>query len=101
MSDRVTAVRGDLVFCTGDPRAGDFVHVEDGIVVSRDGDIVANGPAHRIVPTLPADAEIAHYPGCLVAPGFVDAHVHYAQTEMIGTPGGRLVSIAVCFHHMM
>ena len=38
MSDRVTAVRGDLVFCTDDPRAGGFVHVEDGIVVSRGGE---------------------------------------------------------------
>ena len=91
MSDRVTAVRGDLVFCTDDPRADGFVHVEDGIVVSRGGDIIANGPAHRIVPTLPDDAEVVHYPGCLIAPGFVDAHVHYAQTEMIGTPGGRLL----------
>ena len=31
------AVRGDLVFCTDDPRVGGFVHVEDGIVVSRGG----------------------------------------------------------------
>ena len=91
MSDRVTAVRGDLVFCTGDPRAGGFVHVEDGMVVFRGGAIIASGPAGPIASSLPAGAQVAHYPGCLIAPGFVDAHVHYAQTEMIGTPGGRLL----------
>jgi len=60
--------------------------VRDGIVVIRDGVIERVGPASE-APGL----EAAHYPGCLIAPGFIDAHVHYVQTEMIGTPGGRLL----------
>jgi guanine deaminase len=88
----VTAVRGDLVYCTGDPREpGGLVHVPDGVVVARDGVITAVGPARELLPGLPKDAEIAHYPGCLVAPGFIDAHVHYVQTAMIGMHSTQLL----------
>jgi guanine deaminase len=87
MSQRVTAVRGDLVSFVDD----EFVHVPDGVVVSPGGDIFNGGPATDNLKKLPPDTEVSHYPGCLVAPGFVDAHVHYAQTDMIGTPGGRLL----------
>ncbi len=79
------AVRGDLVTCTSDRS---LVHVRDGIVVLRDGVIERVGPASEL---LSPDLDVAHYPDCLIAPGFIDAHVHYVQTEMIGTPGGRLL----------
>ena len=31
------------------------------------------------------------YPGCLIAPGFVDTHVHYVQTGMIASYGTQLL----------
>jgi guanine deaminase len=94
-TERVTAIRGTLVYCTGDPFLAEprsvFVHEPDGIVVCRNGVIEAAGPAAAIAASLPAEVEIAHYPGCLIAPGFVDTHVHYVQTGMIGAPGGQLL----------
>jgi guanine deaminase len=91
----LTAIRGDLLYCVDDPaRAGTeraLVHVPDGLVVTRGGRIVAVGPAAERLGELPAGVEVAHYPGCLVVPGFVDAHVHYVQTAMIGAYGADLL----------
>ncbi|MEP7028614.1 MAG: guanine deaminase [Candidatus Eisenbacteria bacterium] len=94
-SPDVTAIRGDLLYCTEDPAVAGpgraLEHVPDGLVVSQGGVITALGPAADLLATLPPGSPVAHYPGCLVAPGFVDAHVHYAQTEMIGTFGAQLL----------
>lgn len=90
-----TAVRGDLAYFTGDPFTSPleecFVHVPDGMVVMRDGRITAVGRAADLAPGLPAGTRVDHHPGCLVGPGFIDAHVHYAQTGMIASHGGRLI----------
>lgn len=89
------AIRGDLVYFTGDPfldypsRA--FVHERDGIVLVKNGLIEAAGPAEKIKPLVPAGLAIDHYPGCLISAGFVDTHIHYVQTGMIGAPGGQLL----------
>lgn len=91
----VSAVRGRIVTCTGDPfLAGaepSLSDESDGVVVIHDGRIAATGPAADILPTLPADTPIAHYPGCLISPGFIDTHVHYTQTGMIGAYGAQLL----------
>lgn len=87
----VTALRGTLVTCRDDPFLGDpeLVIETDGLVVCRDGTIVAAGPADRV--PLPAGAAVTHYPHCLIVPGFVDTHVHYPQTGMIAAPGRQLL----------
>ncbi len=89
------AIRGDLIYFTDDPFLSDpaksFVHERDGIVLIRDGVIEAAGPAATIAPRLPEGAEIDHYPGCLISAGFIDTHIHYVQTGMIGAPGGQLL----------
>ncbi len=92
--DTVTAVRGTIVTCRDDPFLTDpaqALAVEtDGIVVCRDGLIEAVGPAAQLAPGLPPEA-ITSYPGCLIVPGFVDTHVHYAQAGMIAAPGRQLL----------
>lgn len=88
------ALRGTVVCCRDDPLLTDprtaLLHEPDGVVLCRGGIIEAVGPAAEILPTLPADAQITHYPGCLIAPGFIDLHIHYAQTEIIASRAGRL-----------
>ena len=34
---------------------------------------------------------IEHLPGRLIAPGFVDMHVHFPQTNVIGSPASGLL----------
>ncbi len=38
-----------------------------------------------------ADVPIAHFPGRIIAPGFVDMHIHYPQIDVIGSPAEGLL----------
>jgi len=38
-----------------------------------------------------ADVEVVNLPGKLIAPGFVDMHIHYPQTDVIGAPADGLL----------
>jgi guanine deaminase len=90
----VTALRGTLVSCLDDPFLTDpdkaFTVERDGIVICRDGKIEAVGPAGDLLARIP-QAALADYSGCLIAPGFVDTHVHYVQTGMVASYGTQLL----------
>lgn len=89
-----TAIRGRVVTCLDDPRSsgpGALRHEPDGLVLINDGVIEAVGPADALLPTLPPDTAVEHHPGCLISPGFIDTHVHYTQTAMIGAHGAHLL----------
>lgn len=91
----VLAVRGDLVYFTDDPFRAPmrecFVHQADGVVVIEDGLIREVGPATDVLPRLPEGTRVDHHPGCLVGPGFIDSHVHYAQSDMMAAHGDQLI----------
>lgn len=95
MPASVVAVRGSLAYFVDDPFLTDpraaFVYESDGLLVCRDGVIEAVGPAERLRATLPPGLEPVHYPRGIILPGFVDTHVHFAQTEIIGSYGERLL----------
>ena len=38
--------------------------------------------------------QVIHLPGKLLAPGFVDLHIHYPQTDVIGAPAPGRFSIS-------
>jgi guanine deaminase len=92
----VTAVRGPALTWTGDPfregLEGTQVYEPDAIVAMADGVVTHFGPARRVRRTLPPDTSIDVYgPGHLILPGFVDCHVHYPQTPIIGAYGEQLI----------
>ena len=88
-------MRGALFSLTGDPffeDADDCVFYEsDGIIVIDGGVIRRVGAASDLLPGLPADCEIRDYRGKILLPGFVDAHIHYPQIEIIGAYGAQLL----------
>lgn len=93
MSD-VRAYRAALAWMVDDPRtAGEAacVHHPDGLLLVEDGHVAAAGDWAALSPTLTAGTPVEHLPGHLLTPGFVDAHVHFPQTDMIGAPGGPLL----------
>ncbi len=49
------------------------------------------GRSHRCGPRCRAGTPIADHSGCLIAPGFIDTHVHYVQTGIIGAQGHQLL----------
>jgi guanine deaminase len=91
----VTALRGDLVFCRDDPFLSDpkqaFVYQRDGLVICRDGLIEAVGPFADVKAALPPDVAVVDHSGCLIAPGFIDTHIHYVQLGVIGAQGHQLL----------
>lgn len=94
-SGPLSALRGALAFCRDDPFLTDprtaFVHEPDGLVICRGGTIEAVGPYATLRAALPPDANVADHSGCLIAPGFIDCHVHYVQTGIIGAQGHQLL----------
>ena len=88
------ALRAAALSFAGDPfllPADETLHYEsDALVVMRDGRITAFGSASMLLPTLPHGAEIVRYDDALIVPGFIDAHVHYAQLPIIGAFGRTL-----------
>ena len=63
------------------------LYSEDGFIVCENGIIVSVGPSDGIPEGLPI---IDHRPN-LIMPGFVDAHVHYPQTQVIASYGAQLL----------
>ncbi len=63
---------------------------EDGLLIYSEGKIEAFGAYHELAPRYP-DLKPAHFPNRLIVPGFVDCHVHYPQTRIIGSYGNQLL----------
>jgi len=90
----VAAYRGEILDFAGDPEIlGDAAqrHFSDGLLVVRDGRVAAVGPATEGLRALPAGTAVTDYRGKLILPGFVDTHVHYAQTDIIASYGAQLL----------
>ncbi len=94
-TSRSKALRGGLIFCRDDPFLNDpataFCYEPDGLVLCREGLIVAAGPVAAVKPLLQSNTAVADYSGCLIAPGFIDTHIHYVQTGIIGSQGKDLL----------
>jgi len=68
---------------------------EDGLlVVGPDAQgtqvVQAVGPYRELKAAYP-DVAVTHWPGRIIAPGFVDLHSHYPQTNVIGSPAEGLL----------
>lgn len=63
----------------------------DGLLLVEDGHVAACGAWADLGPGLGADVELVELPGRLITPGFVDAHVHYPQTDVMAAWGTRLL----------
>ena len=95
MSAQLTAHRGALLHFLADPgehdEAGAYEYFEDGLLLVADGRVQAAGPAAQLLATLPAETDIVEHANALLLPGFIDTHIHYPQTEIIGSGGRQLL----------
>lgn len=93
-ADQTFAIRGQILSFRDDPfRVGPedaIVHTEDGAVVVSDGRIVEVGPAYEILARYRGIA-VDSYPDDLIMAGFVDAHAHYPQLEVVSSYGEQLL----------
>lgn len=90
------AIRGCIVHCLHDPGEGNDPNalevIEDGLLLIRDGHVAALGPADELLPTLGDAVPVEDERGRFIVPGFIDAHIHYAQTDMIASHGEQLLT---------
>ncbi len=91
----MTAIRGSLFYLVDDPFLNDnsdcVVYESDGIILIEDGRILDVGSARDVLPKIPQGTDIHHYPNSIIMPGFIDAHIHYPQVEIIGSYGTQLL----------
>jgi guanine deaminase len=96
MIDYHVAIRGALfdiaqVCDNADDIALNARFIEDGLLFIRDGKIQARMTWQEGEQHLDAQKGYTDRRGKLLMPGFIDAHVHYPQTEMIGAFGEQLL----------
>lgn len=98
MKDNVFLVRGEILHFLADPvddtasfSTRSHEHVEDGALLIANGHIVRCGPWKEVSAAAPERTRCIDHSGKLLLPGFVDTHVHYPQTDVIGSPGHGLL----------
>jgi len=85
-------VRGRLLSFRDSPRhGGGYDYIEDGALRIENGLIAEIGEARDILARAPAGTPVDDHSGRLVMPGFIDAHIHYPQTRVIGSYGAQLL----------
>ena len=69
-----------------------YQYWENGLLLVDDqGLVVSTGPAEEFQGKLGPDIQIIDYTQHLILPGLIDSHIHYPQTEMIGSYGAQLL----------
>ena len=72
-----------------------LVHESDGLLVTEPDErgierVRAIGPWSQLAPAH-AHRPVVHWPGRIIAPGFVDLHMHYPQVDVIASPAEGLL----------
>ncbi|MBK20049.1 MAG: guanine deaminase [Rhodospirillaceae bacterium] len=92
---KITAIRGSAITFGDDPfgEAKDTAlqYETDALLIIEDGFIKSFGNAETLMPELPPGVKVTTYTDSLVLPGFIDCHVHYPQTQIIGAGGEALI----------
>jgi len=87
----IAAYRAEILAVPDDPTTGaPIVHHADGLLVVEDGMVAACGAFAELAGRY-RGAQVTAFPGKMIVPGFVDAHVHYPQTERIAAHGAQLL----------
>jgi guanine deaminase len=88
-------LRGRTLSFIAEPRSADDEascrYHEDGGVLVRDGRIVASGDFSAIAQGEGKGVEVVDHRPHLILPGFIDAHAHFPQMQVIASYGAELL----------
>jgi guanine deaminase len=68
-----------------------YQYFENGILLVSGGKIEAVGHYDDLIKYFPNNLKITDYSDHLIVPGFIDTHIHYAQSEIIASYGEQLL----------
>lgn len=89
-------IRGEILSFKDDPFLCEenkcLLHYEDGLIVIRNGKIESVGNYSDIIGNYPDLKDVETFADSVILPGFVDCHLHYVQSPMIGSPGDTLLN---------
>ncbi|MFA7437176.1 guanine deaminase [Castellaniella sp.] len=87
------AYRAQLLYFRDDPQRDEeaVVWIRDGLLIVQDGEVLACGEHAQLARTLAPGVVVHDWHEHLIVPGFVDAHIHYPQTDMIASPAESLL----------
>lgn len=68
-----------------------YRYFEDGLLVICDGKVESVSSFAEGCKRLDKNITITDYTGKLIIPGFIDTHIHYAQSQIIGSYGQKLL----------
>lgn len=92
----IKGIRGQILTFKADPFLNDekesYDYYEDGLIVIQSGYILNVGEYSEISSIYPQLKDIDRYEDALITPGFIDTHVHYVQSPMIGSFGDTLLN---------
>ena len=92
MPDKI--LRGRVLRFLSEPQGiedrASYAYDEDGAILIRDGLVAASGAAADIIAQAP-DAPVTDHRPHLMMPGFIDAHIHMPQAQVIASWGAQLL----------
>lgn len=98
MASPLQLFRGEVLHFLADPGEQELAaphkaweYFADGGLLVENGRVVRCAPWPQVAAAVPADTPCVDHSGKLILPGFVDTHVHYAQTDVIASPGHGLL----------
>lgn len=91
----IHAIRSKALSFIADPflveAASAFHYESDALIIIENGIIKSFGAYDKLKSSLPEDVTIVTYKDSLVLPGFIDTHIHYPQTQIMGAFGKQLI----------
>lgn len=90
---KITGYRGQVFYFTDDPAnvKDAYQYFKNGVLYVQDGKVLEAGDYLTLKNTYSTNVTLIDYSGKLITPGFIDAHVHYPQMEMVASYGDQLI----------
>lgn len=92
MNEDIQLYKGEVFYFKASPLDSDnsYCYYPEGALVISEGKVIEAG-SYDLLKEKYKSALLTDYSGKLLMPGFIDSHIHYPQSEMIGMYGRQLL----------
>lgn len=91
----LTFIRGQALTFVADPfivgNEASYKYISDALIIIEDGKIKEFDSYENLKHLITDQSLVKVYKDSLIMPGFIDTHIHYPQTQIIGAYGKQLI----------